>query len=432
MTNPADPRPKAVAAASPAGLGEVPPASPADGPAAIRANRPDEPARRPPWPSGAARPLASPLYASVVYAAESPDALDAQYEGRVQGWTYAREGHPNAAVLAARIDALEGVDGGLVLGSGMAAISAAMLGLVAAGDHVIGASRLYGRSLRLLTEDLPRFGVATSLADATDAAAVAAALRPETRAILVEVVSNPTIRVADIAGIAALARDRGVALVIDNTFTTPRGFRAFDWGADVVVHSVTKLLAGHSDATLGYVAARDPALRERIAVAAATWGFTPSPFDCWLAERGTMSFALRYDRAEANAAALAEHLAGLPGVTRVLYPGRPDHPDAERARALLGSRTGAMVSFEVAGGRAAANALVRAMPDMPFAPTLGDIGTTLSHPASSSHRALTPAARSAMGISEGFFRVSVGVEEIAGLCAEFAAGVDAARRAGTL
>jgi len=374
-----------------------------------------------------ARPLATPLQASVVYAAESPDALDAQYDGTLPGWTYAREGHPNAAVLAARIDALEGAKGGIVTGSGMAAIAAAMVALCQAGDHIIGADQLYGRSLRMLDEDLPRFGMQTSRADATDVASVEAALRPETRAILVEVVSNPTMRVADIAGIAAVARDRGIALIIDNTFTTPRAFRALDHGADVVVHSVTKLLAGHSDATLGYVAARDPDIRERLAIASATWGLTASPFDCWLAERGLMSFALRYDRAEANAVALADHLAGLPGVDRVLYPGRADHPDALRAATLLAGRPGTMLSFEVPGGRAAANAFVRAMPEVPFAPTLGDIGTTLSHPPSSSHRALTPAARATIGISEGFFRVSVGVEDIDRLCAEFSAGVAAAR-----
>jgi cystathionine gamma-synthase len=400
-----------------------------DTPPADRPNRPAEVVRRTPWPDSASRPVVTPLAASVVYAAESPDALDAQYEGRTAGYVYAREGHPNADVLARKIDALEGAAGGVVLGSGMAAVGAVMLGLLTAGDHVIGADQLYGRSLRMLREDLPRRGIATSLADASDAAAVAAAIRPETRLILVEVVSNPTLRIADIAGIAALARDRGIRLVIDNTFTTPRGFRALDHGADVVVHSVTKLLAGHSDATLGYAAARDPADRAAIALAAATWGFTPSPFDCWLAERGLYTFPLRYDRAGANAAALADHLAGLPGVERVLYPGRADHPDAARARALLGDRGGNMLSFEVAGGRAAANALVRAMPELPFAPTLGDVGTTLSHPPSSSHRALTPAARAAMGISEGFFRVSVGVEEVALLIAEFTAGVAAARAA---
>jgi len=154
---------------------------------------------------------------------------------------------------------------------------------------------------------------------------------------------------------------------------------------------------------------------------------TPSPFDCWLAERGLYSFELRYDRAEENAAALAGHLAGLAGVRRVLYPTRPDHPDHNRAQALLGARGGHMVSFEVDGGREAANRLVRAAGNIPFAPTLGDIGTTLSHPASSSHRGLTPEARAGLGISEGFFRVSVGVEEIGLLCREFEAAVAASQ-----
>ncbi|SNT08857.1 trans-sulfuration enzyme family protein [Tropicimonas sediminicola] len=391
--------------------------------------QPETTIRRMPWPEGVSRPVATPMQPSVVYAAESPDALDAQYEGVTSGYTYAREGHPNADVLARRIDRLEGATDGLVTGSGMGAAGALMLGLLKSGDHVLGGDQLYGRTLRMLREDLPKQGIATSLVDMSSVETVAAALRPETRMILLEVVSNPTIRLADVDGIAALARERGIRLVVDNTFTTPRSFRPFDHGADIVIHSVTKLLAGHSDATLGYVAARDPGDREAIRVATTTWGFTPSPFDCWIAERGLFTFDLRYDRAEANAAALADRIAGLPGVARVLYPGRADHPDAARAANLLGQRFGNMLSFEVTGGRAAANALVRAMPDLPFAPTLGDVGTTLSHPATSSHRALTPEARAAMGISEGFFRVSVGIEDIALLEADFTRGIAAAAAA---
>ena len=386
--------------------------------------------RRMAWPESASRPVVTPIQPSVVYASPDPDTLDAQYEGRVAGYTYAREGHPNAAVLAAKIDAMEGAEAGLVLGSGMAAVSAVLMGLMRAGDHVLGGDQLYGRSLRLMREDLPRLGIATSLADPTDAAAFAAAIRPATRLILLEVVSNPTLRVADIAAIADLAQARGILLAIDNTFTTPRGFLPFAHGADIVIHSVTKILAGHSDATLGYVAARDPAHRKAIYDFAVTTGMTPSPFDCWLAERGLYSFELRYDRAEANAAALAEHLVGLPGVQRVLYPTRPDHPDHNRAMGLLGERGGHMVSFEIAGGRAAANRLTRAAAQIPFAPTLGDIGTTLSHPASSSHRGLSEAGRAALGITEGFFRVSVGVEEIGLLRDEFEAAIMASQQEG--
>ncbi len=366
--------------------------------------------RRTAWPDSASRPVVTPLQPSVVYASSDPDALDAQYADGT-GFTYAREGHPNATVLAQKIDMLEGATGGIVTGSGMSAIGAVFLGLLRAGDHVLGGDQLYGRSLRLMTQDLPRLGIETSLADPTDVAAMRAALRPNTRMILVEVISNPTIRVADMEGIVALAREAGVLLVVDNTFTTPRMYRPLAAGADIVVHSVTKLLAGHSDATLGYVAARDPAVIAAINAANVTWGLTPSPFDCWLAERGLHSFDLRFERAERNAGLLAEALAGCPAVRRVIYPTRPDHPDHNRAMALLGGRGGNMLSFELTGGRAAANAFTRAAPEIAFAPTLGDVGTTLSHPPSSSHRGLTPEGRAALGISEGFFRVSVGIED---------------------
>lgn len=388
---------------------------------------PENLVRRTRWPASVSRAVGTPLQPSVVYASESPDELDSQYAGQVKGYTYAREGHPNAEVLAAKIDALEGASGGLILGSGMAAVTAVLMGVLSAGDHVIGGDQLYGRSLRLMGQDLSRFGIGTSLADPTDAKAIEAAIRAETRMILIETVSNPTLRVADLDGIAALCRKRGILLAVDSTFSTPRAVRPLEHGADFVIHSVTKLLAGHSDVTLGYVACRDAAHRKQVYDFAVTTGMTPSPFDCWLAERGLYSFHLRYDRAEENAVKLAAHLARLTGVTRVLYPLRPDHPDHNRARGLLGDRGGNMVSFELEGGRAAANAMTRAMPNLAFAPTLGDIGTTLSHPASSSHRAVNPEARAAIGISEGFFRISVGVEDIGQLMDDFTTGVAAAK-----
>ncbi len=389
--------------------------------------------RRARQPESLSRPVVSAIHPSVVYRSTDADELDSQYEGRAFGYTYAREGHPNATLVGEKIDWLEGVrpewGGGVVTGSGMGAISAILLGLLAKGDHIVAGDQLYGRSLRLLTQDLPRLGFSATLADPTDAKAVEAAIRPETRIILVEVVSNPTLRIADMEGIAELAQRRGVMLVVDNTFTTPRAYRPFEHGADVVVHSLTKLLAGHSDATLGYVAARDKARNRALYDAAVTWGMTPSPFDCWLAERGLNTFHLRFDRAQDNAAALAEALAGMRGVESVLYPGRADHPDHNRARAVLGGNFGNMVSFRLDGGRATTNAFLRAAEHIAFAPTLGDVGTTLSHPASSSHRGLTAEGRARLGITEGFIRASVGVEDIAQLTQEIAAAVAAARRA---
>lgn len=304
-----------------------------------------------PLPESASRPVVTPLSPSVVYASDTPDALDDQYEGRTKGFTYSREGHPNAEVVAARLDRMEGGAGGIVTGSGMAAVSAALLGICKTGDHVIGGNQLYGRSLRLMAEDLPRLGISTTLVDPGDAEAVRSAIRPETRMILIEVVSNPTLRVADLEGIANVAKEAGVLLVVDNTFTTPRAIKPFDYGADIVIHSVTKLLAGHSDVMLGYVVARDAELAQRLYVFSVTTGLTASPFDCWLAERGMLSFDLRFDRAQATAAQLADHLATLKGVKRVIYPTRADHPDRDRAMALLGRGATWSVSNWTAGGR---------------------------------------------------------------------------------
>jgi cystathionine gamma-synthase len=388
-------------------------------------NRTDS-AKRPIWPEGAGAPLVSPLQMSAAYPASDPDALDAIYEGRAVGYTYAREGHPNAHVLARMIDGLEGRDGGIVTGSGMAAIGAVFLAALKAGDHVIGGDQLYGRSLRLLNEDLPRMGVECTLADGCDAQTIKAALRPNTRLILIEVVANPTIRIADVDGISKLAKERGILLAIDNTFTTPLGFNPWEAGADFVIHSVTKLLAGHSDVTLGYAAARASELTDRLNEAIATWGMTPSPFDCWLAERGVMSFALRYEKASANAAALADALAEMKGVRRVFYPTRPDHPDAGRV-SILSGQGGNMVSFEIEGDRSAAVQLTRAANSIAFAPTLGDINTTLSHPPSSSHRGMDADRRLALGITEGFFRVSVGIENIDDLIKTFDQAVRASQ-----
>lgn len=387
--------------------------------------------RRQRMPISVSRPVSSPLHTSVVYRSTDADELDAQYEGRESGYTYSREGHPNATIVGEKIDWLEGVTtdmgAGTVMGSGMGAVSAVLLGLLCKGDHVIAGDQLYGRSLRLMTQDLPRMGFECTLADPTDARAIEAAIRPETRMIVVEVVSNPTLRVADMAGIAEVASRHGILLVVDNTFTTPRAYRPFDHGADIIIHSLTKLLAGHSDAMLGYAVARTPELNKAIYDAAVTWGMAPSPFDCWLTERGLATFDLRFDRAQATAAALADALAGISGVASVLYPGRSDHPDHNRAGDLLNGRFGNMVSFTLDGGREVVNKFLRAAEHIPFAPTLGDVGTTLSHPASSSHRGLTSEARSAIGIEEGFIRTSVGVEDPDQLIGEIRAAVEASR-----
>lgn len=370
------------------------------------------------WPESVSRPLATPLQPSVVYTAASPDALDAQYEGVDKGYTYAREGHPNAEALCARLNALETADHGLVTGSGMAAVTTALFAILKSGDHAIGGSQLYGRSLRLFTQELPRLGIETSLIDPSAAKNVADAIRPNTKLILVETISNPGLRVADVDAIIGLGRNHGIRVLVDNTFATPRAYRPLERGADIVIESVTKILGGHSDATLGYVGTNEMGTAERLTDVATTTGMTPSPFDCWLAERGLLTFGLRFDRASQTAEMLAARLAAHPVISKVFYPMRADHPDFARSKEIL-SGGSHMVSFEIRAEREISNKFVEALGDVAFAPTLGDVATTLSHPASSSHRALTDKERAEIGLSEGFFRVSVGCEEPTSLVESF-------------
>jgi cystathionine gamma-synthase len=370
----------------------------------------------------ATAPLVPPIVPTAVFVAGDADHMNDIYEGREQGFTYAREGSPNAELLAEKIASLEGAESGLITSSGMSAVAAILLGLLKAGDHVVAGNQLYGRTLRLITQELPRLGFATDVVDATDVSAVERAIRPETRLLLVEVVSNPLLRIPDIAALGVLARARDVRLAVDNTFPTPLAFRPLALGASIVFHSVTKMLAGHSDVTLGAIcAARE--LTTPIREAIVTWGLNGSPFDCWLAERGMNTLELRVARANANAAALADFLARQPAVRRVFYPGRADHPDHAVARRLLGDQFGNMVTFEIAGGRDTVNQFMRALRTIPFAPTLGDVSTIISHPAVTSHRGLTADARDALGIREGTIRVSVGVEAFSLLEDEFRAAL---------
>jgi len=385
--------------------------------------------RRTPFPRSATSPLVSPIVPTAVFVARDADHMNRVYEGHEQGFTYGREGSPNAELLAAKIASLEGAECGLITSSGMSAVAAILLGLLKAGDHVVAGNQLYGRTLRLVTQELPRLGFATDVVDATDLAAVERAIRPETRLLLVEVVSNPLLRVPDIVELSALARSRGVLFAVDNTFPTPLAFRPLALGAAIVFHSVTKMLAGHSDLTLGAIcAARELAAPIREAIV--TWGLNGSPFDCWLAERGMHTLELRVARANANAAALADFLARQPAVRRVLYPGRADHPDHAVARRLFGDQFGNMVTFEIAGGRDTVNRFMQALQSIPFAPTLGDVSTIISHPAVTSHRGLTAAARDALGIREGTIRVSVGVEAFSLLEDEFLTALSAVAPAG--
>jgi cystathionine beta-lyase/cystathionine gamma-synthase len=235
--------------------------------------------------------------------------------------------------------------------------------------------------------------------------------------------SNPLCRVPDLPALAAIAHDTGGKLVVDNTFATPVLCRPLDLGADVVMESLTKMIGGHSDVTLGFLAGTDPALRATVAQVVTVWGLAADPFSCWLTDRGLHTLDLRMRAATANAAAVADWLAGQPGVSRVVYPGRPDHPDHALARRLFPTGCGNMLCVELAGGREAVNQFMRAAPGVPFSPSLGHATTTISYPAGTSHRYDAPTDRERQGITDGLIRVSIGCEPLDELKRELAKGL---------
>jgi cystathionine beta-lyase/cystathionine gamma-synthase len=372
---------------------------------------------------GPSAPLVPPLYQSSVYNLPDLDALDRVMNGEEPGFIYARDGHPNAKALADKLAALESAKWAVVCGSGMAALSAAFLGHVGTGDRVIASNRLYGRTTKLLRQELNRFGVKTTVADCNDLAAVRSAFTQPARVLFVETMSNPLCRTLDVPALAEIAHRHGAKLVVDNTFATPSLFRPLEHGADVVMESLTKVIGGHSDVTLGLLAGNDPELLPAVAQIVSTWGLAANPFDCWLCERGLPTLDLRVQASSRNALLLANWLAGQAGVTRVVYPGRGDHEDHAVARRLLGEAFGNMMCFELAGGREAVNRFMRRATGIPFSPSLGHVGTTLSHPDTTSHRYESPAEKRRQGITDGLVRLSVGVEPFDRIRDEMAKGL---------
>jgi cystathionine beta-lyase/cystathionine gamma-synthase len=298
--------------------------------------------------TGGSTPHVDPICASAVFRIAGLETLEAIYAGREAGYIYTRDGNPNHSALEHAVAAIEGAEAALVCATGMAAIAVSLLALLRPADHIVASAALYGVSQRLLSEEWDRLRVQAEFVDATDAAAVERALRPETRLVFVETISNPLLTLADLPALGRLCRTRGVPLVVDNTFA-PCLVRPLEHGASVVMHSVTKYLGGHSDLTLGALAgSREFVTRAR--GLASRWGMAANPFEAWLALRGIRTLPLRMERACANAARVAGFLATHPAVERVAYPGLPSHPQAALARTMLASGHGAMVSFSLCRG----------------------------------------------------------------------------------
>jgi cystathionine beta-lyase/cystathionine gamma-synthase len=390
-------------------------------------------ARAVPFPESRSHPLSPPIHLANVYVFEDLAQVDDVWEGRAPGYIYGRFGTPNHAALERTLALLEGAERGLVVASGMAAVSAFLLGALRPGDHLVAGRDLYGATLALLREQASRWGIALTLVDAADADAVEAAVTPRTRAIFVEALSNPLLRLADLPALGALAAQRDLRLLVDATFASPALLRPLEHGASAVHHSATKYLSGHGDVTAG-VLVGPRALIEPCRAEAIRVGLNLGPFDAWLMLRGVRTLALRMARHSENALALAGFLAGRREVARVHYPGLADHPQHALARRLLPAGFGGMLSFDLAGGAGAVARLFAALADrvdgeplLAFAPSFGDVTTTWSYPSRTSHRGLAEAERAALGIGPGLVRLSVGIEDVEDLKDILDHGLRAAR-----
>ncbi len=373
-------------------------------------------------------PSSVPIYQAAAFSTADAAELGDVLTGAVPGYAYSRIDNPTTAVLGAAVAELEGAEAGLAFATGMAAIHAAIVSAVRAGQTIVATQAVYGTTRDLLVRVLSGLGIATEFVDPTDLAAVDAALaRTGAPVLYVETISNPTIVVSDLAALAELAHRHGALLLVDNTFASPYGCRPIELGADLVMHSATKYLSGHGDVLAGVVVGS----RERIAAVRPILvdvGGALAPLAAFLVLRGLPTLAIRMERHTETATELAAWLAGQDGVELVHYPGLPGDPSHSVAMRQL-HVFGGMLAFELAGGREAGRAFLDAMVVAERTASLGAVRTITTHPPSTTHRQLDAAALRASGIAPGLLRCSVGLEDVDDLRADFELGLAAARTA---
>ena len=357
------------------------------------------------------QPVAPPIYPSAVYECQSPAEANQLLGGEIEGFVYSRDGHPNAKWLEEKCNKLHHADSGLITGSGMAALSVIALAHLKSDDHIIVSKHLYGRTITLLSSEMERLKVRYSLIDTNDLEAATAACTEKTKLIIVETISNPLLHVSSIQKLATIAHQNNALLVVDNSFAGPIVCRPLELGADIVMESITKIMSGHSDVMLGYVGGTIAAC-ERIQHVSTVYGFTPSPFDCWIALRGISTLAIRTEKTSANALQLAKKLESHSAIDRVCYPGL----ESSRYYLLASEqfkerRFGSIVTFRIKAGPETADRFIEAAKNIPFSPSLGDVTSTLSHPDSTSHRLIPLEEKQKLGIDAGTIRLSVGIED---------------------
>jgi cystathionine gamma-lyase/cystathionine beta-lyase/cystathionine gamma-lyase/homocysteine desulfhydrase len=359
--------------------------------------------------------VAVPIYQTSTYVQE---AL-----GKHKGYEYARTQNPTRHALEKNLAVLEGGAGARAFASGMAAITAIST-FVKSGEHVVCSNMTYGGTFRYFTKIQARYGVEFTFVDTSDENAVRQAFRPNTKLLHLESPTNPTMRLCDIARLSALARERGALVVVDNTFCSPYLQRPLELGADIVMHSTTKFLNGHSDSVGGIAVARSPEHVEWLSFVQNSSGAILSPFDSWLVLRGIKTLVVRMERHESNGRAIAEWLSRQKKICKVNYPGLPDHPEHALARRQM-KGFGAMISFDL-GSLEKAGAFLSKVKLCSLGESLGGVETLISHPASMTHAAIPEAERNRLGVTPGLVRISVGIEDIGDLIADLEQALAAA------
>lgn len=350
-----------------------------------------------------------PIYQSSTFAFKSAEHGAALFQGREQGYIYTRIGNPTTKALEDCVTILEKGYGGLATASGMAAISTAYLAFLDRDSHLISTDSVYGPSRTVVENELSRFGVQSDFVDTSDIEKIKKSLRPNTRLLFVETPANPTMALTDIQACAALAREHGLLLIVDNTFSSPILQNPLDLGADIVIHSLTKFLNGHSDVVGGIIVAKDESHFKRLRKVLTLMGGTIDPHQAWLVLRGVKTLALRVEKSQDNAMKLARFLESHPRVKWVNYPGLESHPQHELAgRQMKGF--GSMLCFGLKGGFEAGRKMINAVRLCVLAVSLGGVESLIQHPASMTHAGVPPEERINAGISDDLIRLSVGCE----------------------
>lgn len=365
------------------------------------------------------------LFLTQGYVYEDAATAEARFKGQDPGYIYSRYGNPTVSMFEARMAALEGAEAARATATGMAAVTLSLMGQLKAGDHVVGAKALFGSCRYVLEEYLPRYGIASTIVDGNDLDAWRRAVRPNTKTFFLETPTNPTLEVIDIAAVAGIAHAAGATLVVDNVFATPLFQSPLTLGADCVVYSATKHIDGQGRCLGGVILGTEEFIGKNIHQFIRQTGPSMSPFNAWVLLKGLETLSVRVRRQTDTAATVAVALAEHPKITRLLYPGRPDHPQAALVqKQMRGGST--LVAFEIAGGKEAAFRFQDALRLIRISNNLGDAKSLITHPATTTHQRLTPQARAELGISDGLVRFSAGLEHPDDICEDIFAALETA------